>query len=161
MQFYQFTQKEFEEFLGVRPDGYPVEKGGFHRMVLPGTIEVVYGKRVHPELTLRIYSTIQDGSAREKGADAIRIGIFWRPSPEVMAQWTGKSWPIRVGGDTKVLRVKGWKENLHKRLSAYEDLMPGKCSCGAPTVYRKPKKSQTWKAFWGCVWAKQCPAQQK
>ena len=170
MAFDKFSQKAFEDFLEVKEDGTPLNKGGFHRMKVPGTVELVYGKRVAPDLTLRIYSTIENGFAREKAKDAIRVTIFWKPSEaeiqlmlkdQVIREDT--KWPLKVGGESKVLRVPTWKKNLRERLNHYEEIMPPRCECGCPQVYRNPKKSkgQTWKPFWGCVLGKLCPGKLK
>lgn len=166
MAFDRFSQRQFEEFLGVQPDGKPVNPGGFYRIPVPGTLELVYGKKVGPDLTLRIYSTIEGGFAREKAKDAIRVTIFWKPSEqeqELMLRDgvidANASWPVKVGGETKVLRVPTWRKNLGERLEHYEEILPPRCQCGCPKVYRTPKKSkgQTWEPFWGCVLYKKCP----
>lgn len=160
--FCRFTQAEFEEFLGVAPNGQPVNNSGWHRLNL-GTLEAVYGKRVHPELTLRIYSTLEGGYARDNGSDAIRVVVFWRPPQKAREAFQAKGliaadrWPLKVGGGTKVLRVQGWRDNLGKRLEAYREILPPTCRCGAPTVWRTPKKGAKWEPFWGCVWGRACP----
>lgn len=165
-KFYRFTKAEMDEFLGVTPEGKPLEKGGFHRIQIPGTVELVYAKLVHPELSLRIYSTIENGYARDNGSDAIRLGIYWRPSEEDQRRLlslglVAKGFPMKVGSDTKVLRVQGWRDNLRKRLDRLTEIMPGECRCGAPTVLRTPKNGANWKPFMGCVWGRSCPATNK
>lgn len=165
-RYCRFSQLDFEEFLGVQPDGKPLEKGGFYRIPVPGTIELVYAKKVGPDLSLRIYSTIEGGFARTKDSDAIRVAIVWRPTEDEQARMLrdgvidkDTKWPMPVGGETKVLRVQTWRDNLGERLANYDQIMPPRCDCGCPKVYRKPKKrkGQTWSAFWGCVLYKRCP----
>jgi len=165
--FYQFTQEEFEQFLGVGSDAKPVRKGGFHLLPLQGTRELVYGKRIHPEMSLRIYSTIEHGVARERGSDAIRIRIVWLPPPDKQEIWKRNGlarpdprypdrpiFPKFVGGSKRVHRVRGWSANLSERLAHYDEIMPPTCVCGCPMVWRTPSKR---KPFWGCVWMWNCP----
>ncbi len=170
-RFCRFSQSEFEEFLGVGSDGKPLPGSNWHRIRVPGTIEAVYGRRIHPELSLRIYSTLERGFARDLGSDAIRICVAWRPQEREQAMWIAKgltrvdprypdrpAFPMIVGGETRVHRVDGWRNNLTKRLEAYEELIPPPCPhCGCPTVWRTPAKGQTWQPFWGCVWSRGCP----
>jgi hypothetical protein len=166
-QFCRFSQKEFEDFLGVRPDGKPHVKGGWHRLSLPGVYEVVYGKLVSSVLTLRIYSTLEGGFAREIGSDAIRVCVAWRPSEvdqkrfAFLATQRQQShypvWPMLVGHEFKVLRVQNWRDNLQKRLIAYQEILPESCVCGCPKVYRVPRRGSNWSPFWGCVWGRNCP----
>lgn len=167
MAFDRFSQRDFEDFLGVKPDGKPVEKGGFHRIPIPGINEVVYSKKVSHDLSMRVYSTIEMGFARDKDSDAIRVTIFWKPSDEEVALMVqdgvisnpAKDIPMMVGGEAKVLRVPTWRANLDAKLAAYEDIMPPRCRCGCPKVLKKPKKrkGQSWEPFWGCVLYKRCP----
>lgn len=173
-RFCQFTQKEFETFLKVGPDGKPLEKGGFYRsnhFPVHNTAELVYAKKIHPELSLRIYSTLEGGVARPKGTDAIRILVVWRPSEEEQRRWEREGlaivdprapnkpiWPKIVGRDTFVLRVQGWRENLAKRLAACDEMIPPPHTCGCPTVWRTPHGNAK-SPFWGCVWGRNCPAE--
>lgn len=120
---------------------------GFREIKLAGCFERVYAKIVkHNDITysLRVYSSIEEGHARGKGADAIRVTLFWRENEDAA--------PRIVGADTRVHRVEGWRKNLQNRLDNWKELLgkPCKC-CKAPTVLRKPKGKAKWEPFFGCV----------
>jgi hypothetical protein len=175
-RFCQFTQAEFEDFLGVKPDGKPQQKGGFHRINVHRTAEAVYSKFLSKDLCLRIYSTLYGGIAREKGSDAIRLGIVWRPALEEQRKWeesgllkvdyanpTKPLWPrlIRIS-DKKVLRTTNWRKSLGERLNNIEDIMPPTCTCNCPCVWIVPTQpSHKWEPFWGCMWGRVCPKANK
>ncbi len=132
-QYTDVTINEMDEFISSQ---------GFKALVLPGTVERVYGRRVDRDglqLTLRVYTGINpNGHSREVGADAIRCHVFWRDG-------TGTVRPC--GGSKRVHRVKGWRKNLQSRLDAFEDLLGPQCpNCEAPMVERTSKG----KKFWGC-----------
>jgi len=130
--YHNITQEEILNFLT------PL---GFQQIALPGTKELVYGKRIPHKLplTLRVYSGINpDGNSRGVGEDAIRVNLFWRnQSGEVK----------KVGGSKRVHRVAGWKNNLKNRLDNWEqDFVI--CTCGSPMVERKNFKDNSM--FLGC-----------
>lgn len=137
-EYYPITETEMDEFLSSQ---------GFQRITLPKTIELVWAKRAdrggHP-ISLRVYSGINpSGSSRDVGRDAIRVEVYYRKEDGQI---------IRIGGSKRVHRVKGWKKNLQSRIDAWEEELGPECpDCGAPMKLRKPKKDQTWKAFYGCV----------
>lgn len=141
-KYEQFSQKDFEDFLGVNSKGKPKPNAvwRFHRMELEGTNELVYGLRVGKNLTLRVYSTIEGGVARNCGSDAIRCVLFWRNKE-------GKS--KIIGMQKKVLRVKNWRDNLKSRIDNWEDMKGPNCpKCLSPTVKRKNKVNKN--EFFGC-----------
>jgi hypothetical protein len=132
-EYYNVTEQEMADFL---------EPQGFKRVAIPGTFELVWGKRVDQDglqLTLRVFTGIVAGQSREKGEDAIRVALHWRNE-------TGKV--IQVAGSKRVHRVKNWKDNLQKRLDFWLELMPkDRCAkCGAPMVPRAKGQSK----FLGC-----------
>lgn len=146
------SQVEMEQFLDVGRDGKPqfsddylfqnLFPNGFYRLPVEGTYETVYATRVKDSLTLRIYSTIQNGQSREKGADAIRLTLWYRPSKDVP--------PKLVGTQKKLLRVESWRDNLSKRFDEWETMVGPSCPvCGCPTAERKNKVTK--KKFYGCV----------
>jgi hypothetical protein len=175
-RFCRFTRQEFEDFLRVGPDGKPLEKGGFFLTPVYGTVELVYSKIIHrdangyADMSLRIYSTIEGGLAREKGADALRLRYAWRPSPAEQTHWeklglarpnsVGQSpvWPKNVGDIIRVFRTTNWRDNLGKQIEHASLSLPKPCACGCPTMLMTPPKGKTWEPFWTCVWKRDCPA---
>lgn len=133
-EYYNISREEMDAFLTAR---------GFKPILLPGTVELVYGKRVdqgNKKLTLRVYTSITpDGHARKVGADAIRVALF------VLVD--GK--PVHVGGDKRVHRVLGWAKNLQARLDAWQEGLPDHdCpKCTAPLTLRDGKYGK----FMGCA----------
>jgi hypothetical protein len=126
------------------------------------TGEMVYGKRVWMQgstrqLTLRVYTTIDPwaGEARKKGSDAIRVALFWR---EILTNEGGdeEAKPAKlIGGDTKCLRVEGWRGNLGDRLQNWPDLLGPECPrCQRPMAEREYQGSK----FWGCTGYPVCKA---
>src|SRR5688572_27716636 len=95
----EITRQQFEGFLGVGPDGKPTKQFGYYRLELPNVYELVYGRRVSPDVTLRIFSSIDrdTGISRGKGKDAIRVTLFWKQTPT--------SEPRLIGVEKKVLRT--------------------------------------------------------
>lgn len=76
-QYYNITVEEMDSFLLPQ---------GFKRIELPGTSELVYGKRIDNNnlpLTLRVYTGIDPtGLSREVGKDAMRVNLFTKiPDP--------------------------------------------------------------------------------
>ena len=134
------TQEELEEYLLPQ---------GFKKLTVPGTTELVYGKRVDRDglqLTLRVYTGIApSGNSRGVGEDAMRVTLFMRID-------TGKI--VMLGGSKRVHRVAGWKKNLQARLDGWEDGLPDrKCSqCGYPMVRRDSKRGE----FYGCCRYPEC-----
>lgn len=134
--FTAVTSGEMDSFLSPQ---------GFSRVELPGTVELVYGKRVDIDglaLSLRVYTGINpNGASREKGTDAIRCNLFWRrPDGEVR----------KVASSARVHRVEGWRSNLQKRLEAMT--VERRCECGAPMVLRKSARGK----FYGCAGFPEC-----
>lgn len=90
--YYNISRQEMHSFLSER---------GFTLIQLPGTMELVYGKRVDQgdkALSLRVYTGINpSGESRDVGKDAIRVALFVRVGDQV----------VHVGGDKRVHRVEG------------------------------------------------------
>lgn len=127
------SRSEFEAALGVGADGKPTVKGGFHRLNLPGTLELAYGKLVRKDITLRIYSSIDSNGCRECGSDAIRVVLFWKSADGQIKQ---------ISGEKRVNRTQGWKKNLLQRISRWGEGLLGTCGCGAPLVSRVNKTTK-------------------
>lgn len=133
MSYTRITEKEMDSFLLSK---------GFRELDLDGTKEKVYGKRVDRNgipLTFRVYSTIKDGVARDKGNDAIRVELF---------KWDvdlGEA--VHVGHGKRVHRIDTWRKNLKKRISDVESLIGPACpNCGDLMVLRSGENGK----FWGC-----------
>lgn len=126
------TEQEMEDFLFNQQ---------FKKMSIEGTYENVYGRRLRKDLSLRIYSTIENGYSRKSGKDAIRCVLFWMsPKNEIKL----------VGVEKKVLRVVNWRENLKNRIEDWEEMLGPSCDfCKSPTVLRKNKKNKN--KFFSCV----------
>ena len=127
------TAEEMEQFLAAK---------GFAKIALPGTIELVYGKRVKQDdlqLSLRCYTGIAGENSRKVGEDAIRVNLWMRTSQGRL---------IKLGGSKRVHRVEGWRNNLGKRLDDWLEYMPThKCDkCGLPMIVRNSSKGK----FLGC-----------
>ena len=111
-----------------------LEAQGFNPLTLPGTVELVWGRRCDTNglyLSLRCYSGIDpSGQSREVGADAIRLVLMLgKPDGTV----------VKLSGDRRVNRVAGWQRNLQARIDKWTELLPqAKCpKCGLPMVPRK------------------------
>jgi hypothetical protein len=122
-----------DEFLSDR---------GFLPVEIDGTKEKVYGRFHRSEegipLTVRVYTSIKDGSARGRGKDAIRVGIFMKD---------GDGEIKRVGGTKRVNRIKTWRKNLANRLENWRDLLGPDCPHGhGPMV----KRDGQYGEFYGC-----------
>lgn len=125
----EISLRDMDEFLSRQ--GFSVIPN------LPRTREVVYGKVVGANLCLRVYTSIEGGSSRGVGEDAIRTVLVARVEGEVKL----------VGSDRRVHRVEGWRKNLQSRLDGWaEQLGPACPKCGLPTVKRRSKRGP----FWGC-----------
>jgi len=132
-QYVNVTQSEMEEHLLPQ---------GFKLVTVPGTVELVYGKRVDRDdlmLTLRVYTGIvPSGNSRGVGEDAMRVTIFQRTSEGTVKM---------AGGSKRVHRVKGWRKNLQNRIDAWEDLLGPQCpACGNLMVERDGRNGK----FYGC-----------
>ncbi len=144
---------KFTEIALADMDAFLVERG-FKRLVLPGTVEATYGKRVYcqgddMQLTLRVYTSITDRhGTREKGSDAIRVCLFYR---QIIVAGNGDETaadPRLIGGDRRVHRVMGWRNNLQNRLDNWPEMLGPKCyKCHLPMVEREGKRGK----FWGCI----------
>lgn len=143
-KFTSFTSKDFEDFLSVGANGKPLQndkKWKFHRLQLQGTNENVYGMTVAPNITLRIYSTVENGVARENGTDAIRCVLFWRSSEGDIKL---------IGVEKKVLRIETWRDNLSKRIAEWTEMVGPKCpACSSPMAKRKNRTNKSY--FYSCV----------
>ena len=131
--YVNITAEEMHQFL--------VEKG-FEAISLDGTVEAVYGKRVHQDslqLTLRVYTGVVGSNSRKVGDDAIRVNLW-------MKLKDGRI--IKLSGSKRVHRVEGWRTNLKKRIDGWLESFPkSKCKkCGYPMLVRKGPQGP----FLGC-----------
>lgn len=146
-EYHNITQEEIEGFLIPQ---------GFSALSLPGTVELVYGKRVDQDdlpLTLRVYTGINpSGDSRDVGKDAIRVNLFYG-----FHDRDGNRKIIKMGGSKRVHRVKGWAKNLQSRLNGWLDFLPKhKCDkCGKPMIPRSARKDKKRK-FLGCAGYPDC-----
>lgn len=146
-RYCQFDLADFEEFLGVGDNGKPAPNAEWNKnwrfwhLDLQGVYEHVYGMVVAPNVTLRIYSSVDKttGKAREEGKDAIRCCLVHRDAEGVIKG---------IGSDAKVLRVQNWRENLRKRINSMLDNMGPMCpKCGS---HMKERNGRNKTKFWGC-----------
>ena len=135
-EYYQISREEMEEFMVDH---------GFELVRVDGTLELVYGKAIsgHKDLQIRIYSsvTLAGCGARDVGEDAIRV-ILW-----------SQEYQKGVGRSARVYRVKGWAENLEKRIeSVLATAGRLRCGCGGWFVERQGKFGK----FLGCCRYPKC-----
>jgi Topoisomerase DNA binding C4 zinc finger len=139
-EYHNITEAEMNEFLAPQ---------GFKKIVIPGTYEIVYAKRVDQgknQLSLRVNTGINpSGQSRGVGEDAMRIVLFLRDE-------TGKI--TKLAGSKRVHRVKNWKQNLQTRLDGWLELLPkDSCpACGSPMLPRKGPNG----SFLGCCRYPEC-----
>lgn len=152
-QYYAIPEAEFAEYvqsLGFRE----LDKQTIPDLAL--CRERVYGLRVAPDLSLRIYSGIVPGNgSRDCGEDAIRLVLMfrWQPAPD-------QSPKIKPAGESiRVYRVMGWKANLQKAITTLSQATacPRCPACGAAMGLRKSRKgTTTGTKFWGCLRYPEC-----
>lgn len=126
---------------------------GFILIQVPGTMELVYAKRVDQgsnNLSLRVNTGINpDGNSRDCGADAMRVVLFMR---EKKADENGKPIVKMLAGSKKVLRIPTWRKNLQTRLDKWADECLTVCACGRPMAVRTAKQGDNkGKKFLGCT----------
>jgi len=138
VQYTRITEEDFDDFVfGLVPDAEVADA--------PGTSEKVYDLPLPADdLSIRIFSTIQAGVGRDRGADAIRC-VVWHH---------GIDGP--VGGRRKTLRIGTWRENLRPKVEDlylnWRDHAHGNCpECGTGVLQeRRPKQGQDWSPFLSC-----------
>jgi len=133
-------RNEMEEFLPAAAEEVDVD----------GTNERVYEMPLpSDDLTVRVFSTIEGGSSRGYGEDAIR-SVVW-------SETAGGP----VGGESKTLRIGSWRENLRAKLEAlyasWRDYDHGTCpECGEGVLceregsYGKFLACSEWRGGRGC-----------
>jgi uncharacterized protein YjbJ (UPF0337 family) len=122
---------------------------GFKPVEVEGTKESVYGKIIRPKTCLRVYTGIADGNSREVGKDAIRCTVFTKADGEIK----------KLGGDKRVHRVEGWRDNLKSRIEDVTEKFSEEVTCpdcGAPMALREA--ARTKRKFWGCTRYPACVA---
>jgi len=132
------SREEFDEAVfGLVPDA---EAAG----TAPGRERVYDLPLPADELTIRVFSTIEGGEARDRGADAIRC-VVWHHGRDVP-----------VGGRVKTLRTPGWDDRLCEKVrSLYADWREHdhgacpECQRGV-LVERRPSGSDDWDPFLAC-----------
>lgn len=129
---------DFEEFI---EDVVPSAE----RARVPGVNEAVYDLPLPADgLTIRVFSTIQDGAGRDRGADAIRCVIWNHAADEP------------VGGRRKTLRIGTWRKNLRAKIedlyASWREHEHGACpEClNGVLVERAPSGPQDWDPFLAC-----------
>lgn len=127
-----------------------MENRGFTLVSLPGTRELVWGKRVRSvgdyPVTLRVYSSIVEEKSRDVGEDAIRVALVAKiPDDNDGSPFGSKI--VGIGRSKRVNRVPGWRNRLAERIAQWEELLATECpTCGAPMKERKGPKGK----FYGC-----------
>ncbi len=116
---------------------------GFQEINIPGTKERVYSKFVTKTVCLRVYTSIGGESSRDTGEDAIRTVLVTKVNDVVKI----------IGGDKRVHRVEGWRNNLQNRLDRWQEQLGPACpKCQSPTIRRRSRKGP----FWGCCQYPNC-----
>lgn len=142
-----------------------LEVQGFRRLLLPDTKEIVMGKakrliqvtedgQPYPDgwvmpLSIRVYTSITLGGQRKKGKDAIRVCVFALQSMD-----DDETNAFMLGGDRRVHRVRGWRDNLQDRIDNWAQCIEPFCPiCAAPMSLKKPRANaqRTFTPFYGCV----------
>ena len=128
-----FTQIHEDEICGMLKDN------GFVQIRLDGVQEIVMAKLIAPNISMRVYTSVESGVVRDCGEDAIRIVLC---SKNAVGE-------IKVIGTSKrVNRTQNWRERLQERIESWEEMLGPPCAkCGAKTVERKGKFGK----FWGCT----------
>lgn len=131
-QYVSIEREEFEAFLG--------SACAYDEVNMENVNEAVFTVNLpHPDLEIRIFSTLEAGQSRGKGSDAIRT-VVWH---------TGQDAP--VGGRTKTLRIETWRENLLAKVTDimmnWRDEWHGECQeCDGVMCLRDGKYGE----FLGC-----------
>ncbi len=131
MAFVNISEADMAAFLTER---------GFVKLEVERCLEAVYGRDMGNGYTLAVFTGIEDGVSRKKGADAIRVALM--RGGKVLT-----SLP-------HVKRVTEWKANLTDRLRNWKTMahkLP--CpECGALLLLRRSKRGQ----FYGCSRYPEC-----
>ena len=137
-KYHQITASEMDTFL--------VDQGFLLLPNIPGVTEKVYSKIILRNLCLRIYTSIQNGRARQVGTDAIRVCLVSRKKEGgIYILYTAK----------RVNRITNWQVNLQERIDSYKNHVPPKCPlCIAYTILRKGKYG--YGLFYGCINYPEC-----
>jgi hypothetical protein len=149
-EFYRISQDEMEDLLYNELD-FPKQHNPLEGI---NAGELVYGKAFkvgqHP-LSLRVYSSITHGQAKDVGSDAIRVALLLRrPDGEIRG----------IGKAKRVHRVKGWRLNLTKRVKSMVDSINAIVACpkcGMPMAKRNGQHGE----FYGCSDFPKCKGTQK
>lgn len=134
----RITREEFDAFMDdLVPDNEVVRPDGVSERVydcpLPSDRHVI-----------RVFSTIEGGAGRDRGADAIRC-VIWD---------LGANEP--VSGRLKTLRIDTWRDNLRAKIedlyANWRDEVPGRCpECGGALAVREPGPGDDWDTFAACT----------
>jgi hypothetical protein len=138
-EYYRISQDEMEDLLFNELD-FPKQHNPLPNI---NAGELVYGKAFSlgkHALSLRVYSSLRHGEARDKGSDAIKVALLIRrPDGEIRG----------IGKAKRVHRVKGWRLNLTKRINSMIESINDirQCpKCGMPMAKRKGSNGE----FYGC-----------
>ena len=131
-QYVSIERNEFESFLSAACAYEEVNDTNANEAVFSISLP-------HPDLEIRIFSTLEGGKSRGKGSDAIRT-VIWH---------VGQDKP--VGGRTKTLRIETWQENLLSKIvdimQNWRDEWNGECpECDGVMCLRDGKYGE----FLGC-----------
>lgn len=138
----EITEREMDELL--------IEDMGFRKAASfgEGAKEKVYDFAFDTKgggrLALVVFSSIsmETGTSRGCGNDAIRVVLMWRDDKSSTEEWKA------VGSTKRVNRIGTWRKNLRKRISNWRNMLEGTCSkCGAPLKVRSSRNGK----FLGCT----------
>lgn len=135
----EITAAEVDHFLADRL-GFS-ESSKFGRDARELVYDYRFDTKSGEKLGVVIYTSVDErtGVSRSSGKDAIRVALMWKNG---RGDWTP------IGSSKRVNRIQTWRKNLQKRLSAWTDMLEGRCpDCGAPLTVR----SGEYGKFLGCV----------
>lgn len=101
------------------------------------------------DLSIRVFTTLQDGQGRDLGADAIRT-VIWSETADGP-----------IGGEKKTLRIQTWRKNLREKIenlySNWRNWDHGECPecengvlCEREGQYGKFLACSEWNGGRGC-----------
>ena len=124
---------EYTDISGTEMHNF-LRAQGFRVVPHPIAKERIYEKPYGPNYVIRVYSSVVGNQSRSVGKDAIRVQPVYRDSV------SGEEAYLSV--HKRVHRVKGWKENLQKRINDILKIKPQvvRDSNGKPMVLRKARR---------------------
>ena len=129
----KWWRAEYTDISGTEMHDF-LKSQGFRVVPHPLAKERIYEKPYGPNYVIRVYSSVVGNQSRGVGKDAIRVQPVYR---DIVS---GEDAYLSV--HKRVHRVKGWKENLQKRIDDILKMKPQvvRDSNGKPMVLRKARR---------------------